>query len=235
MGALTLHDDSNEGSPEDSILRNLFSIEGDNLAEFSYKTFDKETNKNPFNSLIELKTGSSKVNFVESSFKKIFNFLSQFQRMKAIYDSAREAAINQANNIDNANKMKFDFSLKAPTIVFPKLVNHSHLNYDKLTIQLGELYASNKFEEYDSTFKNVIKAGLRNINMTSEFNFVNGIHQFSEMVKDFDLSFDIEYLDEYFEDVPSILVKGRLPHANMNLSELQLKYLLNLSDAISMY
>lgn len=233
LGALSLHDDSNEGSPEGSILRNLFSIEGDNLAEFSYKTFDKETNKNLYSSLIEFKTGTSKINFVESSFKKIFNFLSQFQRMKAIYDSAREAAINQASNIDDANKIKFDFSLKAPTIVFPKLVNHSNVKYDNLTIQLGELYALNKFESHDSIVKNIIKTGLRNINMTSEFNFVNGVHQFSEMVKDFDLSFDIDYLDEYVDAVPNILVKGRLPHANMNLSELQLKYLLSLSEAVS--
>ncbi|EGV63967.1 Vacuolar protein sorting-associated protein 13 [Yamadazyma tenuis] len=235
LGALSLHDDINQGSPNDSILRKLFSIEGDNLAEFTYKTFDKETNTNTYNSAIELKTGSSKVYFVESSFKRVFNYLSQFQRMKEIYDSTREAAINQANQINDANRIKFDFSITAPTVVFPTLVHHSNVKYDNLTFELGELYASNIFEKNSKTgsIKNVIKAGLRNINMTSEFNFVNELTQSLELVEGFDLSFDIDYWEEYIEDIPSILINGRLPEVNLKLTELQLKYLLNLSGAVS--
>lgn len=233
LGALSLHDDINAGSPKDSILRNLINIEGDNLAEFTYKTFDQETNDHLYSSLVEFKTGSSKINFVESSFKRIFNYLSQFQKMKEIYDSTREAAINQANQIENANKMKFNFSVTAPIVVFPRIVKHSTVKYDNLTIELGELYATNDFIETNGKIKNVIKSGLRNINMSSEFNFINDILQFSEMVKDFDMSFDIDYLEDYIEGVPSIVVNGRLPEVNLHLTELQLNFLMGLSDAIT--
>lgn len=234
LGALTLHDDINEGSPKDSILRNLISIDGDNLAEFTYKTFDNETNTKLYNSLIDFKLGSSRVNFVESSFKRIFNYLSQFQRMKEIYDSTRDAAINQANQIDNPGKIKFDISVMAPTIIFPTLVKHSTVKYDKLFMQLGELYASNDLIKDANGFtKNVIKSGLRNVNMSTEFNFVNEVLQSCQMVNGFDLSFDIDFYDDYFKDSPSIIVSGGLPLVDLHLTELQLKYLLNLSAAVT--
>lgn len=234
LGALTLHDDINEGSPKDSILRNLISIDGDNLAEFTYKTFDDETNRNLFNSSVEFRLGSSRINFVESSFKRIFNYLSQFQRMKGIYDSTRDAAINQANQMDNPGKIKFDVSVMAPTIIFPTLVKHSTVKYDKLDIQLGEFYAKNDFiKDGNGKVKNVIKSGLRNINMSSEFNFVGDVLQVSEMVNGFDLSFGIDYFEQKPQDSPSIMISGGLPEVNLKLTELQLKYLISLSDAIS--
>lgn len=233
LGALTLHDDINEGSPRESILRKLVSIEGENLAEFTYKTLDKETNTNIYNSIIEFKTGSSKIHFVESSVKRIVNYLSQFQRMKEIYDSTREAALNQAGQIGDANKIKFDFSIMAPTLVFPKLVPHSTLEYDTLTFEMGELYASNSFEDSSGVIKNKIKAGLRNIEMASKFNFVNSVVQQCEIVQDFDLSFDIDYLEDYLEDVPSVTINGRLPDLDLNLTDLQLKYILSLSESVS--
>lgn len=234
LGALNLYDDMNEGSPEDSDLRNLFSIEGDNLAEFSYKTFDAETNPNIYSSLIEFKTGSSKINFIESSFKRIFSFLGQFQRMKAIYDSTREAAINQASQINDANRIKFDLLISAPTFVFPRMVTHSNLKYDQMVIELGELYATNDFhKDTQGLITNKIQSGLRNINTHSKFNFLNDVFQFANVVENFDLSFDIDYSEDYKEDKPSIVIGGRLPEVDINLTELQLNYLMGLSDVIS--
>lgn len=233
LGALSLHDESNEGSPRDSILRNLISIDGDNLAEFTYKTFDNETNTEPFNTLIEFKTGSTTVNFVEDALSKIFNYLSQFQRMKAIYDKARDAAINQAAQIDYVNKIKFDFLVKAPTIIFPTLIDATEEKYDTMTAHLGELYASNEFISDGDSFRNVISSGLRNISLASDFNFADNTIQKSELVDDLDVSFKIDYNDEYDPTKPTFVVDGRMPELEMHLTELQLKYLLKLSNAIT--
>lgn len=233
LGALSLHDEVNQGSPRDSILRNLINIEGNNLAEFTYKTFDIETNSNPYNSLIEFKTGSATINFVEDAFCKIFNYLSQFQKMKAIYDSAREAAIDQANQIEGANKIKFDFLVKAPVIVFPKLIDNPENTYDKMTAHLGELYASNEFVMGDNITQNIITAGIRNISVESQFHFDKGIQQKSELVNDLDISFKIDYCENYTESKPTFVVDGKMPEIDMHLTELQLQYLMRLSESVT--
>ncbi|ODV77801.1 vacuolar sorting [Suhomyces tanzawaensis NRRL Y-17324] len=236
LGALSLHDEVNEGTPKDSSLRNLISIEGNNLAEFKYKTFDAETNREHYDSLIEFKTGSLAINFVESSFNRIIDYLSQFLKMKAIYDRAREAAVNQASLIDNADKIKFDILIKAPTIIFPRLVEGFDNSFDTITSHLGELYASNEFvagEVNDARFKNIITAGIRNISLRSQFHFVNDIKQVSEIVNNLDMSFKIEYSDEYVQDRALIAVCGNTPEIDLNLTELQLKFLMSLVDSIS--
>lgn len=253
LGALSLHDEVNGGSPRDSIMRNLISIEegqdanSSSLAEFSYKTFDPQTNTNAYHSEIKFTTGSVKVNFVEDAFSKIFNYASQFQRMKEIYDHAREAAINQATQIDDVDKIKFDVNVKAPTIVFPQLVQDRVLanvsqddRYDRLTAQLGEIFASNSFiEEETNGIQNIINAGIRNVNVSTLFHFtdINNdnalIEQESEIAKDLDVSFDVRYLDTFVENKPTIVINGKTPELEIKLTELQLKYLMNLSDSVS--
>lgn len=233
LGALSLHDEVNQGSPRDSILRRLVNIEGNNLAEFTYKTFDNETNSNPYNTLIEFRTGAARVNFVEEAFSKIFNYLSQFQKMKAIYDQAREAAINQASQIEGASKIKFNILVQAPVIVFPRLIDSPKNKYDNITIHLGELYASNEFVKDKVAMQNIISAGIRKISLKSHFHFDEGIEQQSELVNDLDISFKIDYSEEYVESKPTFDVKGKMPEVDLHLTELQLQYLLELSESVN--
>ncbi|CAH2355297.1 vacuolar protein sorting-associated protein 13 [[Candida] railenensis] len=242
LGALSLHDEVNSGSPRDSILRNLISIEGEekSLAQFSYKTFDAANNSNPFHTEIEFKTGSLRVNFVEDSFSKIFNYASQFQRMKEIYDGAREAAINQASQIVDANRIKFDILVNAPTIVFPKLVEGESDKYDQLTAKLGELYANNSFvDENVNGLQNLLSMGIRNISVSSIFHFRDYniddtlIVQSSDIVEDLDISFNGKYSEQYLKGRPTLIVDGNMPEVDLKLTELQLKYLMSLSDSVS--
>lgn len=224
LGALTLHDELNTGLPRDSILRNLISIKGENLAKFRYKTFDVHTNTLPYDSLVEFSTGSSTINFVEDAFGKIFAYLSQFQRMKAIYDSARDAAINQAAQIDPPGKMKFDFLLKAPTIVFPRVIG---TQYDTITVELGQLYASN-----DLSDGNVITAGLRNASLASEIHF-DDVTQACRIVDDLDIGFHIDYVEHYDPAKPTFTVDGKMPEVDIRVSEHQVNFLLQLLEAVT--
>lgn len=232
LGALSLHDEVNHGSPRDSILRNLVSIDGNDLAEFTYKTFDVQTNTKEYNSQFEFKSGSARVNFVEDAFSKIINYASHFQRMKAVYDKAREAAISQASNIDDANKIRFDILIKAPTIVYPRLAANSNDTYDQLTAHLGEIYASNTFEHGDGGVHNLIEAGIRNIRILSDFHY-GEVEQKAVLMEDLDVMFNINYLEEYQENRPTIIVDGKMPEIDLNLTELQLKYFLEFSDSIT--
>lgn len=235
LGALTLHDEINQGSPRDSLLRNLINIDGDNLAEFRYKTYDNETNNNPYSSLIEFKTGSITVNFVESSLSRIFDYLSQFLKMKAIYDKARDAAINQASLIDDVNKIKFNLLIQAPTIVFPKMVVGSNDKYDTITARLGEIYAFNDFlvDESSNLMKNYILLGVRKISLFSNFHFGSELLQTSEILKNLDIAFKVDYYEEYTPGIPTFNVNGNMPETELKLTELQLKSLLAISNSVS--
>lgn len=233
LGALSLFDDSNHGLPRDSMFRSLISIEGDNLAEFTYKTYDGASNKHLYQSSIEFATAATKVNFVEDAFFKIFSFLSKFQKMKAIYDTAREAAINQANQLDNANQIKMDFLVKAPIIHFPKLIDPDlEEACDDLVVELGDLYLTNDFVVHENTLHNIIRSGIKNVNVSSRLNFED-IVQRAKIIHDLDINFEIDYVDEMVEDVPTCKVKASMPEVDMELTELQLRYIYNLQNLIT--
>lgn len=232
LGALTLHDESNQGSPRDSIFRSLVSIEGDNLAEFVYKTYDAEKNQEPYQSSVEFNSAAVAINFVQDAFGKIFAYLSKFLKMKAIYDSAREAAINQANQIDGSSFIKMDFLIHAPKIYFPKLVDSETDTCDMLIAELGQLYLNNKFESKDNVLHNFMSAGIRNVNLSTRFHFDNQVEQIGQIVDDLDLSFLIDYVQDYHADIPTFAVKGILPEISMKLTELQMRYIYNLQNSI---
>lgn len=234
LGALSLFDDSNHGLPRDSMFRSLISIEGDNLAEFTYKTYDGASNEHLYQSSIEFATAATKINFVEDAFLKIFSFLSKFQKMKAIYDTAREAAVNQANQIDTGNQIKMDFLVKAPIIHFPKLVNPDSNDTicDDLVVELGDLYLTNDFVVHESTLHNIIRSGIKNVNVSSELNF-DEVTQKGKIIHDLDINFEIDYVDQMVEDVPTCKVKASMPQIDMELTELQLRYIYNLQNQIT--
>lgn len=233
LGALSLHDESNQGLPRNSVFRKLVSIEGDNLAEFSYKTFDPETHTEPYQSYVEFITGATKINFVEDAFVKIFSYLNKFQRMKAIYDSAREAAINQASHIDNASKIKMNILVRAPIVHFPKIIDLEGDKCDLLVAELGELYLNNVFELKSGVLHNIIQTGFRNININTLFNFEDNVVQSGKIVENLDVKFDIDYVEDNIDDVPNFVVTGKTQEINMKLTELQLRYMNNLQNSIS--
>ena len=72
LGNLSLVDDVNQGVSEESSLRQLVSIQGDELADFRYETFDPKSSSYPgHDTSIFLRSGSIKVNFVTEPFRKI--------------------------------------------------------------------------------------------------------------------------------------------------------------------
>ncbi|KAH3666193.1 hypothetical protein OGAPHI_004382 [Ogataea philodendri] len=231
IGGLSLFDEVNEGASKDSPLRQLITIRGDELAEFYYETFDAATNKEAYNTKITLKTGSVVVMFVEEPFTKIFTYLNQFQKMKYIYDRARETALSQANNIEDANLMKFDVLVRAPIFVFPKIVDPENDVYDDITANLGEIYAVNEFEKKDGSMLNLISTGLRNTKLTSSFS-VNGKTQNLEIIDGLDVGFDINYCENLKLSRPTMIVTGGVTGKEMKLTEVQAKYLLQIFNQV---
>ena len=201
LGNFTLVDDINEGAAPNSPLRQLVSIHGDELADFRYETFDPEahTSYPGYNSSIYLRSGSVKVNFVEEPFRKIIDFAVKFGQMQALFNAARQAAMNQASQIQNPDKIHFDIMVRTPIIVFPQVSEAGETARDLLTVYLGEIYAENKFEPLDdskdSYIVNRISTGIRKTRLTSEFHYEGGQMEELELLDELDIWFSMTYME----------------------------------------
>ncbi|MCJ1231722.1 hypothetical protein MMC12_008401, partial [Toensbergia leucococca] len=238
LGSLSLLDDINQGASADSPLRQLITIQGDELADFRYHTFDAKDDSYPgFDSEVYLRSGSIKVNFLEEPFRKIINFLVKFGKMQAIFNAARQAAANQASQIqESAGKMHFDILIKTPILVFPRVMVADKPR-DLLTAYLGEIYASNKFvpvdDSKDALVANSLTAGVRNIRLTSDFHYDEGKSEELEMIDKVDLDFQVTYIEhQEGVDRPDLEVEGNMSPINLRIAQTQMKFLLELSQTV---
>jgi vacuolar protein sorting-associated protein 13A/C len=239
LGDLTLVDDVNQGVPETSALRQLIDIEGDDLADFRYETFDASSEQYPgYDSSIYLRAGSVKINFMEEPFRKIVDFLVKFGKMQAIYNAARQAVTNQANQLQQStSRIKFDVIVKTPIVVFPRVVVMEQTERDLITAYLGEIYAQNKFapldDSEDAEIGMKLSAGIRNVRLTSLFHYQGGQSEELELIDDLDLDFNMTYAEHREGGKrPDLEVEGTMSDLNLRITQYQLKFLLEISRAV---
>ncbi|KAI1388182.1 vacuolar protein sorting-associated protein 13 [Hypoxylon trugodes] len=240
LGDLTLVDDVNIGASEDSSFRQLVTIQGDELADFRYETFDSSNKKAypGYDSSIYLRAGSIKVNFLEEPFRKIIEFLVKFGKMQAIYNAARQAAANQAQQLQQStSRFKFDVIVNTPIIVFPHALSPDRPKRDLITAYLGEIYAQNKFapldDSEDSEIAMKLSAGIRNIRLTSSFHYPHEQSEELEMIDHVDLGFNITYA-EHKEGWkrPDMEIEGSMTDFNLRITQYQLNFLLAISKSV---
>lgn len=242
LGDLTLVDDVNQGVAETSALRQLIDIEGDDLADFRYETFDSSLPQYPgYDSSIYLRAGSIKINFMEEPFRKIVDFLVKFGKMQAIYNAARQAVTSQASQLQQStSRIKFDVIVKTPIVVFPRVVltgRTDQAQRDLITAYLGEIYAQNKFVPLDDSEKSEIvmklSAGIRNVRLTSLFHYYGNQSEELELIDDLDLDFNVTYA-EHKDGAkrPDLEIEGTMSDLNLRITQYQLKFLLEISRAV---
>ncbi|TDZ22189.1 Vacuolar protein sorting-associated protein 13 [Colletotrichum orbiculare MAFF 240422] len=240
LGNLNLVDDINQGVSEESNLRQLISIQGDELADFRYETFDATKTKSypGYDSSVYLRAGSIKVNFLEEPFRKIIDFLVKFGKMQAIYNAARQAAASQANQIQQStSRFKYDVVVKTPIVVFPRVVKHEQPKRDVITAYLGEIYAQNKFAPLDDSEKSQIatkiSAGIRNIRLTSDFNYPGDVSEELELIDKVDLGFNVTYAEHQDGTKrPELEIEGSMSDFNLRLTQYQLRFLMEISKSV---
>jgi len=240
LGDLSLVDDVNQGVSADSSLRQLVTIQGEELADFRYETFDaaKKELYPGYDSSIYLRAGSIKLNFLEEPFRKIVDFLVKFGKMQAIYNAARQAAANQANQLQQSQgRIRFDVIIRTPIVVFPRVVVPEGPKRDVITAYLGEIYAQNKFapldDSEDSDIAMKLSAGIRNIRLTSKFHYSDDRDEELELIDHVDLSFKITYA-EHKEGVhrPDLEIEGSMTDINLRITPYQLSSLLRISQSV---
>lgn len=158
LGNLSLIDDSSLAT-HSAAYKQLISIEGSNLLDLTYETFDSEAaaTSGGVNSAVTLRSGSVKLHFLEEPLHDLYAFLIKFARLKSLYDSATQAAVQRASEI---SRMQFNVSIQSPIIIIPDPSLHSN---EHLVLRLGEVTAKNEYSENSSK----ISAGLTGISLTS--------------------------------------------------------------------
>lgn len=159
LGSLSLMDDSSQPTNVDAY-KELVTIEGSNLLDLTYETFDTHLRSLPggVDSAVTLRSGTIKIHFLERPLHDLYFFMIKFARLKSLYDSATQAAVQRAAEIQ---KMKFDVFIQSPVIVFPDPALKSD---QRLVVRLGEVSAQNEY--LDRAVE--ANAGLRGISLTSE-------------------------------------------------------------------
>lgn len=237
----TLIDDINQGAAGDSSLRQLVSVQGNELAEFRYETFDPTDEKNfpGYNSSVYLRSGSIKVNFIEEPFRKIIDFAVKFGKMQALFNAARQAALNQANQIqERADQMHFDILISTPIVVFHRSTPTAGREKDIMTAYLGELYAKNEFVKINiggnSISGNNIKTGMRRTRITSEFHYGPQDVEELELLNKLDLGASIMYTEhEQNKGMrPDVEIRSNMSNINIKMTQCQYNFLLDLATSL---
>jgi vacuolar protein sorting-associated protein 13A/C len=162
LGKLTFVDDT-KAQTADPSFKQLLTIDGDELADFSYETFnsDDETTFPGYNSAVKLRTGSLVFTLMERPLKQIMLFLADLSRLKAVYDRASTAAMQRASEV---TRMHYDVIIKTPIVILPQ--DGANLR-ERLVLRLGQVSAKNSFGRGGNS-PDSITASLDGANMTTE-------------------------------------------------------------------
>lgn len=165
LGNISLEDlsEANVALPS---FKKLLTIEGEELADFSYETFDPNDNETfpGYNSSVNLRAGSLRFTFMERPVRDLYAFALKFARMKAVYDAASQAAVQRASEV---TRIHYDVVVKTPILVLPR---DGLASPDILILRLGEIVAKNDYlhDPDDTDDTSTIDASLRGISVAAE-------------------------------------------------------------------
>ncbi|KAJ1923434.1 Vacuolar protein sorting-associated protein 13, partial [Tieghemiomyces parasiticus] len=145
LGTLSLTDDAVlPGTPGLDNFRQLLTMAGDGLANFSYETFDPATPATypGFDAALFLRVGATRLTVANEPLQALIEFGSRFAQMHGLFEAARKAAAEQATQLqERASRFHFNIHIQAPTLVFPESTRRP----DILEARLGELTFENRF------------------------------------------------------------------------------------------
>lgn len=242
FGNFTLSDDTeSEVHGSSSSETHVVSIVGDELADFTYQTFDPQDPEffPGYHQTFNLRMGAIQL-YMTDSMKPTLNFLMEFLEMKNVYDAARTAAVETAQQYkEGGNRFHFDVVVKSPVLIFPVGEN---TKTDALIAHLGEIRANNEFiKAVRRDAKNIpnsvevpvahISCGLYDISLksTAVTNHEDGGPQEISLpiIDDLDIVFEIENPENPKTSVgPGSQIIGNISDVRMALTERQYKSLL---------
>jgi vacuolar protein sorting-associated protein 13A/C len=208
----------------------LLSIQGDQLIDLRYNSFinDGRSEYPGYDHGVYLRMGSAQINVLEPSIKRLQVYGEQFSEMQATYSkaskAAKQAAQDSAKQVSQvADKLHFDILVSTPIITLPDTEER-----DKIVAHLGELYASNTFQE-DT---NEIKAGLHAIKLESQFCHADNTSHTLSILDQVDIDFVVKMTAEGSTQ-PDLDVDGQIQDINVRLTDKQYAFLIQFANRLS--
>ncbi|GAA5952650.1 hypothetical protein JCM21900_006060 [Sporobolomyces salmonicolor] len=230
LGNLTVEDDFSSTSPQE-----MLSIQGDELADFRYETYDPNDHSTfpGYETSIFLRSGSLLFTFRSEPVHRILVFFTKFGRMKAVYDAATEAAAQRATEMQTMiPKMHYDILVRTPILVFPR---EDDPGEDVVVARLGEISLINKFDVSDKQVVTKVDFGLHEVGLESTSNHSGDKHTL-QMLQDVRIDVDVKLIqntDPNKElDGPGTLIAAKMSDVKLNLTQAQYGMLIRLSQSI---
>lgn len=239
LANLTLTDDL-RWTPAKLHDNELLTIQGEELIDFRFETFLQDDTSYPgYDQAVNVKMGSAQFTFLESTIRQLLEYLSKFADMKAVYDRAREAALESAQQLQQSMaKTHFDIVIQTPVVLFPELHRHPR---DVVVAHLGEVHASNTFQDEAEGCLNVMDAAIRAINLTSKYYHPKSPDaqqqlqlQTLPMIDNINLNFRIASIHSgEWKNRPEIIIDGQVDDIGMHLTDRQYTFLLDAANMMS--
>lgn len=212
---------------------NIITMNGKQLFEFNYETYDPETNANNFDSLLECKTGAMFVNFNSNTLNRILGFFYKFQKMKSYFDGLRQAAYNQAPTLEAVKNLKINALIQSPIIQFFCENKEFPDTPNIIKCYLGEFFVDNSFIRNSSNETiNKISAGLRDGSISSIMDIEGDQQQILYIADQMNITFDINHNLDAAGEKKDFEIFGNLGELSLNVTELQMKCLYDIVDIV---
>ena len=173
------------------LYRQLLRIDGDEVAHFTWKTFNAHDIDYPgYDSALTLKASSMRLTYLESLINELFTYLSEFQKMHLLLEAARRAAMESAAQIqETAGRFHFDILIDTPILEFPHV---SLRERDMVIVYPGSISAKNVFEaEVNGILKNKIVADISNMKAVSALLYGEEVRE-SRIIEDVNVGVEFE-------------------------------------------
>ncbi|KAI8844441.1 hypothetical protein BJ741DRAFT_543605 [Chytriomyces cf. hyalinus JEL632] len=210
--------------------RELLRIEGAEVADFFYETFNPLYPDYPgYDSFLKLRAGSARIRFNEPLLNELSSYLSEFLKMHLLMDAARKAVEYQEVNA----RSKYDLDIESPIIEFPDSLMMS----DKtMLVYLGKILAKNKFiTTSDGSVLTKIAADIMSMKLVSNFS-VDGNDELGELMEDVNIHVHCEFLKAVTETlVPPSQIVVSTNAIKLKLTTRQYKFVLEILDAIGKF
>ncbi|KAF9968752.1 hypothetical protein BGZ73_009156, partial [Actinomortierella ambigua] len=231
LGNFTLTDDINPGKQQ------LLAIQGEEFADFAYETYDSQSPSYPgYDTSLFLRAGSLQFTFLEEPIKQLLDFSNKFARMHVLYESARNAAMNQAQalqQVATTSRLHFDVQVSSPIVILPK----DSKSKSTISANLGEISIFNDFVESNDNVNQVVdrrQFGIRSISLVSQFHFDNNVVQELRILDDVDIGFEIIRAPHVSGSArPDMELIGNMSDVSINLTELQYRTLYAISMSVA--
>ncbi|KAI5452535.1 Vacuolar protein sorting-associated protein 13, variant 2 [Naganishia albida] len=165
IGNISFKDElSSDGSS--SFEREILTIEGHDLANLTYETYDPADPETfpGYNSFVKLRSGSLRLFVSPQPLQHLMAFSTKLARLKAVYDAASQAAMQRAAEVV---RMRYDVEVKTPILVLPGLDKDCRPGNDRVIVRLGQVSAKNEYFK-DRPTASAIDASLTGISVMSE-------------------------------------------------------------------